>query len=204
METVRHEHRSKTPQDCVRRTSGRVLDGLYPTRGREKFRTRLERRLRLDGRGGYFYEQTHVDQAHPSHQGFDVRLRASGILGPVAFFFLGAVTDDRYALSPLPAGRVPSDKGYRYYVEALMEERDLPREVKQPIRHQFHQAGRDQDEWIQLAASVLARAVVADLAPGRDHAEQHARKPTATRAASEDIIDRLSAGAVAVLVGSGD
>lgn len=57
------------------------------------------------------------------------------------------------------AGRVPSDKGYRYYVEALMEERDLPREVKRTIRHQFHQAGREQDEWIQLAASVLARAV---------------------------------------------
>ena len=54
---------------------------------------------------------------------------------------------------------MPSDKGYRYYVEALMQERDLPWEAKQTIRHQFHQAGRDQDEWIQLAAAVLARAV---------------------------------------------
>jgi heat-inducible transcriptional repressor len=57
------------------------------------------------------------------------------------------------------AGRVPSDKGYRYYVEALMQERDLPGDVKQTIRHQFHQAGRDEDEWVQLAAAVLARAV---------------------------------------------
>lgn len=57
------------------------------------------------------------------------------------------------------AGRVPSDKGYRYYVEALMQERDLPWEVKQTIRHQFHQAGRDEEEWIHLAAAVLARAV---------------------------------------------
>jgi heat-inducible transcriptional repressor len=57
------------------------------------------------------------------------------------------------------AGRVPSDKGYRYYVEALMQERDLPRELKETIRHQFHQAGREEDEWIQLAAAVLARAV---------------------------------------------
>jgi heat-inducible transcriptional repressor len=57
------------------------------------------------------------------------------------------------------AGRVPSDKGYRYYVEALMEERDLPVDAKKTIRRQFHQAGRDQDEWIQLSASVLARAV---------------------------------------------
>ncbi len=57
------------------------------------------------------------------------------------------------------AGRVPSDKGYRYYVEALMQARDLPAEVKQTIRHQFHQAGREEDEWIQLSAAVLARAV---------------------------------------------
>lgn len=57
------------------------------------------------------------------------------------------------------AGRVPSDKGYRYYVEALMQERDLPSEVKQTIRHQFHQAGREEDEWVHLAAAVLARAV---------------------------------------------
>lgn len=57
------------------------------------------------------------------------------------------------------AGRVPSDKGYRYYVEALMQERDLPWEAKQTIRHQFHQAGREEDEWIQLSAAVLARAV---------------------------------------------
>jgi heat-inducible transcriptional repressor len=54
---------------------------------------------------------------------------------------------------------VPSDKGYRTYVETLMEERDLPWETKQTIRHQFHQAGREQDEWIQLSAAVLARAV---------------------------------------------
>jgi heat-inducible transcriptional repressor len=57
------------------------------------------------------------------------------------------------------AGRVPSDKGYRYYVEALMEERDLPQQTKQTIRHQFHQAGREEDEWVHLSAAVLARAV---------------------------------------------
>ncbi len=57
------------------------------------------------------------------------------------------------------AGRVPSDQGYRYYVEALMQERDLPWETKQTIRHQFHQAGREEDEWIHLSAAVLARAV---------------------------------------------
>jgi heat-inducible transcriptional repressor len=57
------------------------------------------------------------------------------------------------------AGRVPSDKGYRYYIEDLMEERELTQEEKETIRHQFHQAGRDLEQWVHLAAAVLAQAV---------------------------------------------
>ena len=73
---------------------------------------------------------------------------------------MARLEDDGFISHPhTSAGRVPSDKGYRYYVEALMQERDLPWEVKQTIRHQFHQAGREEDEWIQLSAAVLARAV---------------------------------------------
>ncbi|MHB8376526.1 MAG: heat-inducible transcriptional repressor HrcA [Dehalococcoidia bacterium] len=73
---------------------------------------------------------------------------------------MARLEEDGYISHPhTSAGRVPSDVGYRYYVEALMHESDLPGEVKQTIRHQFHQAGREEDEWIQLAAAVLARAV---------------------------------------------
>jgi outer membrane protein assembly factor BamC len=43
METDWHEDRSKIPQDLVRRTIGRVIDGLYSSSRRDKFRTRLER-----------------------------------------------------------------------------------------------------------------------------------------------------------------
>lgn len=57
------------------------------------------------------------------------------------------------------AGRVPSDKGYRYYIEDLMEEQELTQEEKETIRHQFHQAGRDLEQWVHLAAAVLAQAV---------------------------------------------
>jgi heat-inducible transcriptional repressor len=55
------------------------------------------------------------------------------------------------------AGRVPSDKGYRYYVEALMSEDQVGRDERETIRHQFHQAERDLDGWFQLAAAVLAQ-----------------------------------------------
>lgn len=42
METDWAEDRAKIPQDFVRATLGRVLDGLYSTSERDKFRTRLE------------------------------------------------------------------------------------------------------------------------------------------------------------------
>lgn len=43
METDWAENRSKLPQDFVRRTIGRVLDSLYDTGERDRFRTRVER-----------------------------------------------------------------------------------------------------------------------------------------------------------------
>jgi len=43
METDWAENRAKIPQDIVRRTIGRVVDGLYDTGERDRFRTRVER-----------------------------------------------------------------------------------------------------------------------------------------------------------------
>ena len=44
METDWAENRAKIPQDFIRSTLGKVLDSLYSTGERDKFRTRLERR----------------------------------------------------------------------------------------------------------------------------------------------------------------
>ena len=43
METDFTENRAKIPQDFIRRTIGKLFDGLYSTAERDKFRTRLER-----------------------------------------------------------------------------------------------------------------------------------------------------------------
>ncbi len=43
METEWTENRAKIPQDIVRRTLGKVIDSLYGTGERDKYRTRLER-----------------------------------------------------------------------------------------------------------------------------------------------------------------
>ena len=57
------------------------------------------------------------------------------------------------------SGRVPTDRGYRHYVETLMREEQLPWEARETIRHQFHQVERGQEAWVHLAASILAQAV---------------------------------------------
>jgi len=57
------------------------------------------------------------------------------------------------------AGRVPSDEGYRYYVEHLMEEPVLSSEEQRMIRHQFHQVQLELNEWMRLTAAVMAHAV---------------------------------------------
>ncbi len=43
METDWAENRAKLPQDIIRATLGKVLDGLYSTAERDKFRTRIEK-----------------------------------------------------------------------------------------------------------------------------------------------------------------
>lgn len=55
------------------------------------------------------------------------------------------------------AGRVPTDQGYRYFVERLLQETELPLSEQRTIAHQFQQIRRDVEEWMPLAASVLAR-----------------------------------------------
>jgi len=54
------------------------------------------------------------------------------------------------------AGRVPSDLGYRLYVESLMHESDLDQADQLLIRHQFSQVQLTSNEWLRLAASILA------------------------------------------------
>jgi heat-inducible transcriptional repressor len=55
------------------------------------------------------------------------------------------------------AGRIPTEMGYRYFVQRLLGEYELPSFEKQMIQHQFHQARLDLDQWMRLATAVLAR-----------------------------------------------
>lgn len=56
------------------------------------------------------------------------------------------------------AGCIPSDKGYRHYVESI-EDMQLPWEEQRLISHTFHQVEREVEAWVSLSATLLARLV---------------------------------------------
>lgn len=54
------------------------------------------------------------------------------------------------------SGRIPTEAGYRYFVSQVMNQTDLPNAVQRTISHQFSQANTNLEQWMTLAASVLA------------------------------------------------
>lgn len=56
------------------------------------------------------------------------------------------------------AGRVPTDRGYRYYVERLIGDPRLAPSEQMMISHQFRQVEAQLEGWMQLAVTVLARS----------------------------------------------
>jgi heat-inducible transcriptional repressor len=54
------------------------------------------------------------------------------------------------------AGRVPTDHGYRFYVESIVDQVPLPQVEQLMIRHQFGQVEFASEHWFRLAASTLA------------------------------------------------
>jgi heat-inducible transcriptional repressor len=54
------------------------------------------------------------------------------------------------------AGRVPTDAGYRFFVESIVETVPLPAVEQLMIRHQFGQVEFASEHWFRLAATTLA------------------------------------------------
>jgi len=70
---------------------------------------------------------------------------------------LSALDEMGYLRQPhTSAGRVPTEEGYRFFVGQMMHQAELPEAVQHTISHQFYQARPDIDQWMTLAASILA------------------------------------------------
>jgi heat-inducible transcriptional repressor len=82
------------------------------------------------------------------------------------------------------AGRIPTDAGYRYYVESIIDAVPLPPVDQLLIRHQFGQLEHANQQWFRLAATTIAAAT---------HAAGLAT-PAKTRSARIRRIDLVSIG----------
>lgn len=70
---------------------------------------------------------------------------------------MAALEDEGYITHPhTSAGRIPSDKGYRYFVEALMETDRLPSHVQERVRARILELEGELDEWAVVATSFIA------------------------------------------------
>jgi heat-inducible transcriptional repressor len=85
-----------------------------------------------------------------------------------------ALTEMGYLRQPhTSAGRVPSEDGYRYFVSHLMHQAaELPEAIQHTISHQFYQARPEVEQWMTLAASVLAHQSQAVSLVTAPHAEK--------------------------------
>ncbi len=55
------------------------------------------------------------------------------------------------------AGRIPTDKGYRFYVDSLMETTDLSTVEKKAIKHEIDLELEDEEEILKLASKILGK-----------------------------------------------
>ncbi|MDP8904825.1 MAG: heat-inducible transcriptional repressor HrcA [Chloroflexota bacterium] len=91
------------------------------------------------------------------------------------------------------AGRVPTDAGYRLYVEAMADRVDLAPVEQLMIRHQFGQVEFASEQWFRLAAAILAGAT-------RNAGLATPAKPRACRVRRIDLVLNSSRMASLVLV----
>ena len=112
METDWAENRAKIPLDVVRRAVGRVLDGLYDSGYRDKFRTRLEAGVEPGTTDVYVSHRgleeiyTNIDKSSTSWQprATDKELEAEMLARLMAKFGVAAATDKPNALAGAAPG----------------------------------------------------------------------------------------------------
>jgi heat-inducible transcriptional repressor len=65
-----------------------------------------------------------------------------------------------YIVAPhTSAGRIPTETGYRYFVKRLLNASDLSAAEQTRIAEKFHSSPLETEQWLRLAATILARTV---------------------------------------------
>ncbi|HUQ41638.1 MAG TPA: heat-inducible transcriptional repressor HrcA [Candidatus Limnocylindrales bacterium] len=100
----------------------------------------------------------YIATAEPVASAALVRLYGLDISSATVRSELAALEDMGLLTHPhTSAGRVPTDLGYRYFIENLMPHPSLLPAEQVTVSHQFQQALSNTGEWLRLATSTLAR-----------------------------------------------
>jgi heat-inducible transcriptional repressor len=101
--------------------------------------------------------ELYIGSAHPVGSAAIVSIGGLGVSSATVRNEMGVLEDQGYIRQlHTSGGRVPTNVGYRYYVERLMERTQLAHSEASTIRHQFHQAHTELQEWLKLAATIMA------------------------------------------------
>jgi heat-inducible transcriptional repressor len=99
----------------------------------------------------------HINSAVPVGSKMLVERYNVGLSSATVRNEMAVLTDLGYLRQPYTsAGRVPTEKGYRFFVGRLVNEREIPLSTRRTITHQFYQMRNDVEQWVKLAGSILA------------------------------------------------
>lgn len=99
----------------------------------------------------------HINSAMPVGSKMLVERYNVGLSSATVRNEMSVLTELGYLRQPhTSAGRVPTEKGYRFFVGRLVNEREIPLSTRRTITHQFYQMRNDVEQWVKLAGSILA------------------------------------------------
>lgn len=108
----------------------------------------------------------HVSTAQPVGSAFVAKRQEIGVSPATVRNEMAEMERDGYLTHPhTSGGRIPLERGYRYFVDTLMEEMEPDPVARQDILQRFQQLEGEVEQWSRMAAGLLARlAGVAALA----------------------------------------
>lgn len=102
--------------------------------------------------------EAYVSTAAPVGSEFVARRLRSSISSATIRNVMAELEDRGYVEQPhTSAGRVPTDQGYRFYVDAVMDQRRLPPDQLQQMAAAIHPHELDVDELLERAGTLLAQ-----------------------------------------------
>jgi len=102
----------------------------------------------------------YIDSASPVSSDTIVKKHRLGVSSATVRNDMSDLEAEGYLTRPhSSSGAVPSDKGYRFYVESISNLEEVPSEHQYTIRYQLVNVEREIESWTRLSASMLAQLV---------------------------------------------